>query len=255
MNWHRLVIRVLATIFFFMLCGAIVSHLLWKQAPLQGVGSSSFLFVAGALAMVSVNVEERKRLAFAGAIGFVAEVIGVQYGWLFGRYIYTDVLAPNLLGAPIVMICAWLLLIGYVGQSMRSFQFTAWIEVCLAAAWMTVIDLLIDPLAAHPFNFWNWLEDGSYYGIPLRNFLGWFVVSVVIFGLDKLIFPTRKLDFLWLRRIGLGIIILYTLCAFGYGFYLAGNIGVGLIILQIIVGVSTQRINQNASIFNEKAAN
>jgi uncharacterized membrane protein len=235
MNSRKLAINVLATLFIFMLCGAIASHLLWKQAPLQGVGSASFLFVAGALAVIAVNAEERKRLALAGAIGFMAEVIGVQYGWLFGRYIYTSVLAPNWLGAPIAMICAWFILTGYVSQLLRPFRLSACIEVILGAAWMTIIDLLIDPLAAHPFNFWNWLESGSYYGIPLRNFLGWFFVSVVIFSTDKLVFRTQGLAHLWLRRIGLGIIALYTICAFGYGLYLAGSIGVGLILLHGIL--------------------
>jgi bisanhydrobacterioruberin hydratase len=231
MNWRKLAIRVLAMLFFFMLCGAIASHLLWRQAPLQGVGSASFLFIAGALAMVAVNTEERKRLALAGIIGFVAEVIGVQYGWLFGRYIYTNVLAPNWLGAPLVMICAWFILTGYVSQLLRPFQLAAWIEISLGAAWMTVIDLLIDPLAAHPFNFWNWLESGSYYGIPLRNFLGWFMVSVVIFSIEKIIFRTRGSHNKWLLVIGLGVITLYTVCAFGYSFYLAGWIGIGLVLL------------------------
>ncbi len=241
MNWHRLAIWVLAALFFFMLCGAIASHLLWRQAPLQGVGSASFLFIAGALVMVAAESQERQRLALAGVIGFVAEVIGVQYGWLFGRYYYTDVLAPNWLGAPIVMICAWFILTGYVQQMLRPFQLSAWIEVGLGATWMTVIDLLIDPLAAHPFNFWNWLEAGSYYGIPLRNFLGWFVVSVVIFSTEKIIFRTRRLNHQWIRVIGLGILALYIICAFGYGFYLAGVIGIGLGLMHgVLVGAEAR---------------
>ena len=93
---------------------------------------------------------------------------------------------------------------------------------------MTVIDLLIDPLAAHPFKFWNWIETGSYYGIPFRNFLGWFVVSVVIFSTEKLIFRTGSQESYCIRMVGFGIMVLYTICAFTYGYYLAVLIGIGL---------------------------
>ncbi len=220
--------RVLAAAFLFMWCGAIVSHVVWKQAPLQGIGSASFLLLAGVLVLLSADGQERKELIFAGLIGFAAEVLGVQYGWLFGQYRYSEVLAPNWLGTPVVMICAWFILIGYVKQMLLRFYLSTWIEVVLGAAWMTVIDLLIDPVAAHPFKFWNWIEVGSYYGIPLRNFFGWFVVSTAIFTFQKLIFKTRKRENAWMRLIGVSIIVLYTACAFGYGYYVAGLVGIGL---------------------------
>lgn len=225
--------RVLGGLFFFMWCGAIVSHVVWKQAPLQGVGSASFLLLAGGLVLLSADGQERKELILAGLIGFAAEVLGVQYGWLFGQYRYTKVLAPNWLGTPVVMICAWFILIGYVKQMLLRFHLSTWLEVILGATWMTVIDLLIDPLAAHPFKFWNWIEAGSYYGIPLRNFVGWFVVSAAILALHKLIFKTRSRENAWMQLIGVSIIVLYTACAFGYGYYGAGVVGSGLGMLHL----------------------
>ena len=228
MNWHKLAIWVLAALFFFMLSGAIASHVLWHQAPLQGYGSASFLFIAGILVLVAAEKQARKRLALTGLIGFVAEVIGVQYGWLFGRYSYTEVLAPHWLGTPIVMICAWFILIGYVNQILLQFQLPARIDVSIGGVWMTVIDLLIDPLAAHPFKYWNWIETGSYYGIPLRNFFGWFVVSALIFSVERLVFGTRKAQNQWNCIVGLGIIVLYTTCAFAYEYFVPGMVGIGL---------------------------
>lgn len=228
MNWHKRLVWFLAALFLFMLCGAIASHLLWRQAPLQGVGSASFLFVAGGLVLLSVASRERMPLFLAGVIGFVSEIIGVRYGWLFGRYVYTDVLAPSILGAPVAMIGAWFILIAYVKQMTARLQFAAWLEIPIGSLWMTVIDLLIDPLAAHPFNYWNWIDTGDYYGIPAHNFLGWFVVSAVIFSVDKLLFKQPLQENYWSQTVGLGIILLYTVCAFIYAFYLAGLIGIAL---------------------------
>lgn len=235
MNWHKMVIRMLAALFLFMLCGAITSHLLWHQAPLQGFGSASFLYLAGVLLLLAVEQQERLPLGLAGLTGFIAEVIGVRYGWLFGEYRYTEVLAPNWLGTPIVMIFAWLLLIGYVRQMLMRVRLPAGAEIMLGGVWMTAIDLLIDPVAAHPFNFWNWLEAGAYYGIPLHNFFGWFFVSVVIFSVDKLIVRRPALENYWACMIGLSIIVLYTCCAFAYGYYVAGSVGAGLGLIHFIL--------------------
>ncbi len=235
MNWRKVTIRILAALFLVMLCGAIASHLLWHQAPLQGFGSSSFLYLAGGLVLLAAGKQERLQLFLAGLTGFIAEVVGVQYGWLFGHYRYTEVLAPNWLGTPIVMIFAWLILIGYVRQILMRFRLPTGAGIVLGGLWMTAIDLLIDPVAAHPFNFWNWLHAGAYYGIPLRNFFGWFCVSMVIFSADKLMFRTQALENYLAHIVGLGIIVLYTLCAFTYGYFVAGVVGLGLGLIDLIL--------------------
>ncbi|HEX4945719.1 MAG TPA: carotenoid biosynthesis protein [Blastocatellia bacterium] len=233
MNWFKPEdkwgIRILALLYGFMLCGAIVSHVLWQQAPLGGRWSASFLFVAGVLALVTSKRPDRVRLLMIGLLGFIAEVLGVRYGWLFGRYTYTEVLAPSFLDTPIVMICAWFILIGYVKQLLLPLQYTPSIEACVGGAGMTIIDLLIDPIAAHPFDFWNWIDQGAYYGIPLHNFLGWFIISVILISFDQRLFKQQWQRNLWLQRIGLGIMLLYTCCAFGYGYWIAGGIGLGII--------------------------
>jgi Carotenoid biosynthesis protein len=53
------------------------------------------------------------------------------------------------------------------------------------AAWMTAIDLLIDRLAAVALGYWRGAAPGAYYGIPARNFLGWFIVSLLIFAMVR----------------------------------------------------------------------
>lgn len=231
MNWHKATIGVLATLFFFMLAGAIGTHLLLRRAPLDGVGSASFLFVAGGLVFFSAPRTARVRMLVIGLLGYLSEVIGVRYGWLYGRYVYTDVLAPNVLGVPVAMISAWFILISYVRQLLIGVSLAGWWEVLVGSLWMTAIDLLLDPIAAHPFNFWQWQEPGIYYGIPGRNFLGWLIVSAVIFSVDKLLFRIKWERSGWQQIAGLGIIVLYTSSAFGYGYSIAGLMGLFLLLL------------------------
>ncbi|MBS1812557.1 MAG: carotenoid biosynthesis protein [Acidobacteria bacterium] len=229
MNWRKVILSILAGLFFFMLIGAIGSHILLQQTPLNGFGSASFLFVAGALVLLSAPKTDRLRLLIVGGLGFIAEVVGVKFGWLFGRYTYTEVLAPNISDVPLAMVFAWLILIGYVKQLMGGIKISAWGEIVLSGLWMTTIDLMLDPVAAHPFHFWMWIDTGVYYGIPAHNFLGWFVVSGVIFALDKAMFKRRWDENVWARVVGLSIIVLYSSSAFAYGYVVAGCVGILLV--------------------------
>lgn len=204
--------------------------------------------------MLTAEKQDRKRLGLAGLIGFLSELIGVQYGWLFGQYKYTEVLAPNWLGTPIVMICAWFVLIAYVKDLLLRFRISVWAEIVIGALWMMVLDLLIDPVAAHPFQFWNWIETGNYYGIPFRNFVGWFIVSAVIFAVDRWVFRNPFRENYWGRMVGLGIIWLYVICAFNYGYYLACVVGIGLMVVDATIAGLFPRINPIKSI-QERTAN
>ena len=231
MNWHELSIKGLKFLYYTMLVGAIYSHVVNRKAPLNGFASAIFLFIAGGLVLLVSSSQDRLRLCLAALIGFAAEVIGVRYGWLFGNYYYTEILAPNLFGVPLAMGCAWLLLVGYIQNMLAPFKLSKITSIILLGGWMTVIDLLIDPLAAHEFGYWSWLEEGVYYSIPFRNFVGWFIVSGLIAVTDVLIFSRGFLPRRTIQNVGLGVIVLYTVCAFGYHLWMAGTVGMVLIIL------------------------
>jgi putative membrane protein len=49
---------------------------------------------------------------------------------------------------------------------------------------VVAIDLLMEPLHVMARN-WTWLDGGPYYGIPVGNFVGWFVVTVISTGIFR----------------------------------------------------------------------
>ncbi|MFC1962918.1 carotenoid biosynthesis protein, partial [Chloroflexota bacterium] len=56
------------------------------------------------------------------------------------------------------------------------------------------IDLLMEPLQVRAGN-WVWLTTGSYFNIPVGNFVGWFIVTVTATGLFRsfeYLFPPRN---------------------------------------------------------------
>lgn len=216
----RMLAWPLAAFYGLLWAGGVASYVIFGGPP---AGTSwtapAFLATAAVLAwMVSPRVERPVLLAVA-AIGFAVEWVGVVVGMPFGSYHYTDALAPRIAGVPLVMGAAWLVLFAYARQMARS----PWI----AAAWMTAIDLVIDPLAANALGFWTWDNPGPYYGIPWSNFAGWFGVSLALFAIVRR--PAAPLPSI--QWLGLSIVAFFTVVAFGTGLPGAGAVGAGLISL------------------------
>ena len=58
----------------------------------------------------------------------------------------------------------------------------------MLAAWLLMgWDLVLDPamVALPQIKFWVWHEHGAYFGMPLRNLVGWFATGVLFIGLSR----------------------------------------------------------------------
>jgi putative membrane protein len=137
-----------------------------------GWAAPAFLWIAGAIALLS-GVKQRRALLSAAAIGFAFEAIGLRTGLPFGAYEYTGRLGFALLGVPVAIACAWMVLFAFVRQ------YTA--KPAIGAALLTATDLLIDPVASQVLGYWRWVTPGVYFGVPLLNFVGWFIAGVTLF--------------------------------------------------------------------------
>lgn len=220
---RRWLLLALAALYGVLWLGGIVAYLFLGGPPPDAAWTAPvFLAVAAVLAVFVSPRSEGPILLGGAALGFAAEAIGVASGFPFGCYHYTATLYPHVLGVPVVMAAAWLVLFVYVRQMTRS----CWV----AAAWMTAIDLVIDPLAVNTLNYWAWENTGLYYGIPWTNFAGWFFVSLTLFALArKAAAPNPPAA--WL---GLSVILFFTVIALGTGLFLAGAVGLALTALHIV---------------------
>ncbi|KEO85187.1 carotenoid biosynthesis protein [Tumebacillus flagellatus] len=170
--------------------GTVLLTIGWMPEGLRW-SNAVFLFLAGALgALCWVEAFGWIRgLLFtvtAGGIGLLAEGIGVQEGWLFGAYTYDSALGPALFGVPLAIGSAWVMVqavvffaVRRVNRAERS-RITSVLRIT-GAAWLAVsFDLLLDPVASVLQGYWTWRDGGGYYGVPWRNFAGWFAVTVFI---------------------------------------------------------------------------
>lgn len=51
----------------------------------------------------------------------------------------------------------------------------------MAAFLNTAWDASIDPIGSTVLNFWVWKDSGTYFGVPMSNYAGWFLCCYLIF--------------------------------------------------------------------------
>ncbi|MFA5072997.1 MAG: carotenoid biosynthesis protein [Nitrospirota bacterium] len=124
----------------------------------------------------------------------------------------------------------------------------SWHATLLATVLFVYLDIIIDPVALQGYRWflgqiYGYQETGVYFGIPLSNFGGWFVVGflmVALFqGIDHWLHQNRIKDFYlypsWRFLIGPGLyfgIVLFNLfITFFIGEYLMGWAGIFIYVL------------------------
>jgi len=124
------------------------------------------------------NVAAVLAMSSCAILGYGVEVVGVHTGWPFGNYAYGPTLGLKLWDVPLVIGLNWLLLAYTTGTLWARLQAPKVLQAAGAAATMTLLDWLIEPVAMR-LDFWQWAGDT----VPLRNYAGWLLVSFVLLTL------------------------------------------------------------------------
>ncbi len=121
------------------------------------------------------------------------ERFGTETGWPFGDYRYTGVLQPEVGGVPAIVPMAWFAMAlpareaahAALGEASRPLT-----RVGLGAAALTAWDLFLDPQMVGE-GYWTWARRGWYRGIPVSNYVGWFLTSLGVMVILELLVPPR----------------------------------------------------------------
>jgi len=119
---------------------------------------------------------------FCYLIGFIAEYLGVNFGLIFGDYIYPDTLGPQLLGVPIIIGVNWFLITFSVASLIFPLKINILLKILMATLITVLLDVMIEPVAME-LTFWNW--DNS--EVPIQNYIGWAIISFLIFSFYSII--------------------------------------------------------------------
>jgi len=122
--------------------------------------------------------------ALAFSFGLLVEWLGHTTGFPFGSYRYTAP-GPSLLGVPLLVPLGWFAFT-LVALAVSPARLKLWTAPLALVAW----DLGLDPLMVSK-GFWAF-ESGVYYGVPLSNFLGWYVSGLALVALLLRLEPRLK---------------------------------------------------------------
>jgi putative membrane protein len=119
-------------------------------------------------------------------VGGMSELIGTQTGFPFGKYGYSEWLGPKLMGhVPYFIPFSWFAMSILSLDLASRLTVRRYERVLVAALFMVLWDVSLDPAMSRAFPFWSYPEGGFYFGMPALNWLGWFVVSgVIVWGFE-----------------------------------------------------------------------
>ena len=107
------------------------------------------------------------------SIGMVSEILGVNYGLIFGDYVYLDNLGFKVLGVPVLIGINWIILTFITGSMSSYIIKNKHIATLTGAILMILLDLIIEPVAPL-LGFWIF----DLPTVPLQNYIGWFIIGL-----------------------------------------------------------------------------
>jgi putative membrane protein len=142
----------------------------------------------------------RAALLFGVAAGLAlgAELVGTSSGFPFGDYAYTSRLGYRVLDlVPYAIPISWFYML-YAALAlcsrllrMPNGRGRPWLWALAAGAILTAWDVAMDPAMVHTAH-WVWRDAGVFYGMPLSNWVGWFVTGTLIARAMLLVVPPER---------------------------------------------------------------
>jgi len=136
-------------------------------------------------------------------VGSAFESLSLRTGFPFGHYRFTDVMGPKILELPVLLALAyvgmgyisWVLATLIVGATRFEAARGRLLELSLVASFIMVAwDLAMDPVWATIDRAWIWRDGGAFFGVPVSNYLGWFLTVFtfyLLFAVYLRRFPTQ----------------------------------------------------------------
>jgi len=183
---------------------------------LFALAHGSFLYRAKGMAVFA---------ALCLGFGTLAESVSLRTGFPFGHYYFTDVMGPKIFQLPVLLALAYLgigyvawilalLILGYFDKPVRGTGVVA--LPLLASLIMLAWDLSMDPNWSTLIRAWIWRDGGTYFGVPVSNFFGWFLVAYIYYQAFTLYCRANPRPAASPRqRFWLPAILLYAVCALG----------------------------------------
>jgi lycopene beta-cyclase len=149
---------------------------------------STTLLVIGTLGYALEHYGSKAYLLFivSFSFGVAIEWLGKTTGIPFGDYRYTAS-GPHIVGVPLLVPLGWW------AFTLIALSLPKRNKLFLAPLALVAWDLGLDPLMVAK-GFWSFENGGLYFGVPLSNFIGWYVSGFALVWLLMRLEPRLKQD-------------------------------------------------------------
>jgi putative membrane protein len=123
-------------------------------------------------------------------ISWSSEAASISTGFPFGNFYYTQVLGPKIGTVPMAVMpayfvagyLAWTMSTLFLGNLGTGMQRQKLFFVPLVASFVMVMwDFCLDPIRSTIDGAWIWEDGGAYHGVPISNYIGWYLTQFAIF--------------------------------------------------------------------------
>ena len=115
-----------------------------------------------------------KAISIPFILGFITEVLGVNFGLIYGSYTYGENLGLKIFEVPLIICLNWCLLTIVSADVGKLITRNKGSRILIGALLMVLLDVLLE-ISAPRFDFWVF-KDGI---VPLSNYFGWFLVASI----------------------------------------------------------------------------
>lgn len=128
-------------------------------------------------------------ISIVSVVTFIAEVLGTNYGLIFGNYLYSDILGVKLFSVPVIISLNWVMITWGIFALINKLVKSTWFFIFISAIVAVVFDWFMEPVAI-ALDFWRWSGDE----IPLSNYISWFGLTIFAAILWKILDRKYKLS-------------------------------------------------------------
>ena len=122
-------------------------------------------------------------------IGMITEILGVNYGLIFGDYQYGNNLGFKLFGVPFLIGVNWIILTAISGNiaTFLTKNKSSVLTVIIGAFLMLAMDFVMEPVAPK-LDMWRFKN----LMVPFTNYLGWFIIGLFTQTIYNLLFHEKE---------------------------------------------------------------
>lgn len=177
---------------------------LLDPVDLFGAASEAAYYIQGTAWLAFVLIHGSRRygwdnlfifLGITFLVSWSIETASIAIGFPFGGYHYTDLLGARVGAVPWAVLAAYVVA-GYLAWTMGTIflgnlgrgleRRNLFLVPAIASLIMVTWDLCLDPIKSTIEGAWVWEGGGVYHGVPISNFLGWYLTIFIIYQLFAL---------------------------------------------------------------------